>query len=92
MAIRLKGDILAFCSAAFGAAELIMRKSQCTQISSEIEVPQIDIRACVNVHPEAARTATFLLGYIKGPSEAVDSPAGFGCTYRSFCIVEEEDI
>jgi hypothetical protein len=88
MAIRLKGDILAFCGAAFGAAKLIVRKLQSAQISADIKMPQIDIMACVNVHLVATGTKSFLLRDIKSPCKAINSPTGSGCFNGGFCIVE----
>jgi len=88
MAIRLKGDILAFCGTAFGAAKLIVRKLQSAQISADINMPQIDFRACVNVHPATTGTKSFHLRDIKSPYKAINSSAGYGCFNGGFCIVE----
>jgi len=75
MSICFKGYMLAFCSTTFGAAQLVVRKPQRTKVSADIKVPQIDIRACINVHPAATGTESFLLRDIKSPCKAINSPA-----------------
>ena len=70
---------------------VVVRWSNCrkpAQISADIKMPQIDIRACVNVHPAATGTKTFLLRDIKSPYKAINSTAGFGCFNGGFCVME----
>ena len=88
MAGSLEADVLFLDCTAATAAELNMRKPQATQVTTETEMPERNVRMTVNVHPLSAFAPSLAFRKVKISLKAVNRSAGCCFTDGGFSVME----